>query len=57
MTLLSIQSNRIVSMKTGLEELTELDQLYISHNGLQEIEGLEKNVKLTTLGKGFKEEL
>lgn len=44
-------------MKTGLEELTELDQLYISHNGLQEIEGLEKNVKLTTLGKGFKEEL
>lgn len=57
MTLLSIQSNRIFSMKTGLEELTELDQLYISHNGLQEIEGLEKNVKLTTLGKGFKEEL
>jgi hypothetical protein len=28
----------------GLEELKELDQLYLSHNGIKRLEGLENNV-------------
>ncbi|CAE6354181.1 unnamed protein product [Rhizoctonia solani] len=45
---LSIQSNRITKLE-GLEELTSLEEFYISHNGLSKIEGLEKNLKLRTL--------
>ena len=30
----------------GLEELKELDQLYLSHNGIKRLEGLENNVNL-----------
>ena len=41
---LSIQSNRITKLE-GLEELTDLEEFYISHNGLSKIEGLEKNVR------------
>jgi len=36
----------------GLEELKDLDQLYVSHNGIKRLEGLENNVKLTTLDIG-----
>ena len=35
--ILSLQSNRLTSM-TGLEVLTSLEELYLSHNGLSEIQ-------------------
>ena len=41
--ILSIQSNRITRLE-GLGELDALEQLYLSHNGIKKIEGLEKNV-------------
>ena len=43
--ILSLQSNRIIKLE-GLEELKELDQLYLSHNGIKRLEGLENNVNL-----------
>jgi protein phosphatase 1 regulatory subunit 7 len=33
----------------GLEELVNLEDLYLSHNGLKKIEGLEKNVSRVSL--------
>lgn len=30
----------------GFEDLTELEELYISHNGIIELGGLERNVSL-----------
>ena len=36
----------------GLDGLPRLEELYISHNGITVIEGLEKNTKLTTLDLG-----
>ena len=33
----------------NLEKLTKLEQLYVSENGLKEIEGLETNLELSTL--------
>jgi protein phosphatase 1 regulatory subunit 7 len=45
--ILSIQSNRITRIE-GLEELTGLEELYLSHNGIGKLEGLESNV-----GDGF----
>jgi protein phosphatase 1 regulatory subunit 7 len=42
---LSLQSNRITKLE-GLEELTELNQLYLSHNGIQRLGGLDNNVRL-----------
>lgn len=51
MKTLSIQSNRITKIE-NLSELINLEELYLSHNGLQKIEGLEANVKLTTLDVG-----
>ena len=30
----------------GLEELKNLEELYLSHNGLTKIEGLENNVSV-----------
>lgn len=44
MRLLSIQSNRIVKLE-GLDKLTKLEELYISHNGVKELGGLEHNVR------------
>jgi protein phosphatase 1 regulatory subunit 7 len=41
--ILSIQSNRITKIE-GLEELHSLEELYLSHNGVELIEGLEHNV-------------
>ena len=33
----------------GLDGLEQLDQLYLSHNGIEEVCGLDKNTELTTL--------
>jgi Leucine-rich repeat (LRR) protein len=43
--ILSLQSNRITKME-GLEGLESLEELYLSHNGVSKIEGLESNVRL-----------
>lgn len=43
MRILSIQSNRLTKIE-GLEGLVNLEELYLSHNGLKKLEGLEKNV-------------
>jgi protein phosphatase 1 regulatory subunit 7 len=40
-----MQSNRTTKLE-GLEDLEELDQLYLSHNGIEKMEGLEKNVSV-----------
>lgn len=40
------QSNRITKIE-GLDSLTKLEDLYISHNGLEEISGLDNNVRST----------
>lgn len=40
-----MQSNRVTKIQ-GLEDLHNLEELYLSHNGLKKIEGLEKNVSL-----------
>jgi Leucine-rich repeat (LRR) protein len=40
--ILSLQSNRITKME-GFEGLLNLEELYLSHNGLKKIGGLEKN--------------
>jgi Leucine-rich repeat (LRR) protein len=41
--ILSLQSNRITKLE-NLEDLVNLEELYLSHNGLKKIEGLDKNV-------------
>ena len=41
----SFQSNRIVKLE-GLDSLVNLEELYISHNGIEEIEGLDNLVSL-----------
>lgn len=46
--ILSIQSNRLSSIQ-GLEDLKSLEELYISHNALTEISGLDKSPKLRVL--------
>lgn len=51
--ILSIQSNRITTLEdSGLSELKNLEELYISHNGLTKIQGLEGCLKLKTLDVG-----
>lgn len=40
---ISLQSNRITKME-GLQGLVNLKELYLSHNGIEVIEGLENNV-------------
>ncbi|XP_066201909.1 protein phosphatase 1 regulatory subunit 7 isoform X1 [Saccopteryx leptura] len=42
------QSNRLTKME-GLQSLVNLRELYLSHNGIEVIEGLENNNKLTML--------
>lgn len=49
--MLSIQSNRLTKLE-GLETLTNLEELYFSHNGITKLENLEHNTKLTTLDLG-----
>ena len=46
--MLSIQSNRIVKLE-GLAGLVSLEEFYISHNGIEVVEGLEALTGLTTL--------
>ncbi|KAL7754416.1 protein phosphatase regulatory subunit Sds22 [Sorochytrium milnesiophthora] len=43
-----IRSNRITKIE-GLDKLQNLEELYLSHNGIKVIEGLEHNVKLRVL--------
>ena len=38
-----MQSNRVTRLE-GLEELANLEELYLSHNGITRLEGLDKNV-------------
>ena len=44
---LSLQSNRLVELGTGLADLTELEELYLSHNGIERTTGLETLVFLS----------
>ena len=46
--ILSIQSNRLTSI-TGLNDLPNLEELYISHNALTDLSGLENNKGLRVL--------
>lgn len=46
--ILSIQSNRLPAI-TGLQSLVNLEELYISHNALEHISGLDQNSKLRVL--------
>jgi len=41
--ILSIQSNRLTVIE-GLEELESLEEIYLSHNGIERIQGFEHNV-------------
>lgn len=45
---LSLQCNRVVRIE-NLSELINLSELYLSENGIEIIEGLEKNTNLETL--------
>lgn len=45
---ISSQSNRITKIE-GLQNLLNLKELYLSHNGIEVIEGLENNVSPAAL--------
>jgi protein phosphatase 1 regulatory subunit 7 len=49
LTILDLKSNRIRNFGDGLKALTNLEELYISHNALESLSGLENNLKLRTL--------
>lgn len=38
-------SNRLTKIE-GLEELRNLEELYLSHNAIEKLEGLENNVRV-----------
>lgn len=40
-----MQNNRLTKIE-GLQSLVNLRELYLSHNGIEVIEGLENNVRL-----------
>ena len=42
--ILALQSNRLTKIE-GLDELTNLEELYFSHNGIERLEGLDNNVR------------
>lgn len=44
-SLLHLQNNRLTKIE-GLQSLVNLRELYLSHNGIEVIEGLENNVRL-----------
>jgi Leucine-rich repeat (LRR) protein len=44
-----MQSNRVTKLE-NLEELKNLEEIYLGHNGIPKIEGLEKNVGLLAYG-------
>ena len=48
MKILSIQSNRLPRI-TGLSDLPNLEEVYISHNALTEISGLDSSLNLRVL--------
>ena len=43
-----MQSNRLTQI-SGLDGLTNLEELYLAHNALTEISGLDRNLRLRTL--------
>ena len=45
-----LQSNRLTKIE-GLECLTHLDSLYLSHNAIEKLEGLENNVSVLILAR------
>jgi len=47
-----MQSNRIVTIGHGLSRLTNLTELYLSHNGIQKIDGLSYVPQLKVLDLG-----
>lgn len=49
---MSIQSNRLLSMGTGLAHCTQLTELYLSHNGITSTTGLVGLVNLQILDLG-----
>ncbi|KAG0705654.1 L domain-like protein [Suillus ampliporus] len=49
--ILSLQSNRIKKIEC-LDQLVDLEELYLSHNGVERLEGLDNNKKLRTLDVG-----
>jgi len=40
-----LQSNRLTVIE-GLQQLVNLEELYLSHNGIQEVQGLDNLVSL-----------
>lgn len=48
---LSLQSNRLTKIE-GLQSLANLRELYLSHNGIEVIEGLENNVRRAPVRRG-----
>ena len=45
--MLDLQSNRIVKLE-ALEGLENLEDLYLSHNGIKKVEGLERNASFSS---------
>lgn len=48
MRIISIQSNRLTNL-TGLSGLPNLEELYLSHNAITDLSGLESNTTLRVL--------
>lgn len=46
------QANRLTKIE-NLGNLTNLDELYLSENGIEKIEGLDNNTRLTTLDLAY----
>ena len=42
--LILLQSNRLTVME-GLEQLVNLEEVYLSHNGIREVQGLDNLVR------------
>ena len=47
--ILSIQANRLSTLAPGLSDLPSLEELYVSHNALTSLDGLESNTRLRVL--------
>jgi len=49
---LSMQSNRVVTVGPALKGMTQLKEIYLSHNGILKVEGFETLVNLEVLDLG-----